>query len=122
MTRDRRTDGRSWELRAAALLSGNGVTILEHGYRCRGGELDLVCREDDQLVIVEVRARRSRRYGGAAASVDPRKQRKIVLATRHYLMTHPEFDRLPIRFDVVAIDSKDTAHPEIEWIRNAFAA
>ena len=49
--------GRLWESRAAAYLERHGLAVLAHGYRCRVGELDLVCRDDDQLVIVEVRAR-----------------------------------------------------------------
>lgn len=112
--------GSAWERHAASLLSDAGLTVLASGYRCRGGEIDLICRDDSQLVFVEVRARRSTAHGDAAATVDVRKQRRIVLAARHYLMTRPELGEAALRFDVVAIDFKDDRQPRVRWIRNAF--
>lgn len=89
---------------------------LAAGPRTRGGEIDLIMRErDGTLVFVEVRRRRDARHGGAAASVTPAKQARIVLAARHYLMrwaTPPA-----CRFDVVAIDGD-----QVEWLKGAFTA
>ena len=86
------------------------------------GELDLVCLDSGTLVIVEVRARSGSRFGSATETVDFRKQRKLVRATRHLLMTHPQWHAYPVRFDVVSIGGIDTNTPTIEWIRNAFDA
>jgi putative endonuclease len=114
--------GRLWESRAAAHLERHGLEILARGYRCRLGELDLVCRDDRQLVIVEVRARGRSAICSAAESIGPHKRRRIVQATRHLLMRHAEWQAAPIRFDVVAFDAIDAPEPRIEWIKNAFDA
>jgi putative endonuclease len=114
--------GRLWESRAATYLEGRGLAILARGYRCRLGELDLVCRDDRQLVIVEVRARSSGALCSAIDSIDAHKRRRIVQATRHLLMRHAEWHEAPIRFDVVTFDAIDTAEPQVHWIRNAFDA
>lgn len=114
--------GDEGEARALAHLVRQGLVLVERNYRvargprARGGEVDLILRErDGTLVFVEVRARGTAGHGGAAASVGAGKQRRIVLAARHYLMrlaTPP-----PCRFDVVAIDGG-----RLEWLRGAFDA
>jgi putative endonuclease len=114
--------GRLWESRAATYLEGHGLAIVARGYRCRLGELDLVCREDRQLVIVEVRARSRGALCSAIDSIDAHKRRRIVQATRHLLMRHAEWQTAIIRFDVVAFDAIDTPDPQIRWIQNAFDA
>lgn len=114
--------GRLWESRAAAYLERHGLEILERGYRCRLGELDLVCRDDRHLVIVEVRARSGGSLCSAVDSIDAHKRRRIVQATRHLLMRHAELQAAAIRFDVVAFDAIDAPEPQIRWIRNAFDA
>jgi putative endonuclease len=114
--------GRAWEARAAEHLEANGLRVIARGYRCRLGEIDLVCRDDRYLVIVEVRARSSGALCSAVESVGIHKQRRIVLATRHLLMRHREWHGAPLRFDVVAFDAIDSAEPQIRWIKNAFDA
>ena len=96
--------------------------MLIQRYRCRLGELDLVCLDGATLVVVEVRARAGSRFAGAGESVDVRKQRKLVRATRHLLMTRPQWSDYRLRFDVFCIDNIDNATPTIRWIRNAFDA
>ena len=117
MTADRRDAGRAAERLAADFLEARGLRILERNFRCRGGEVDLIAREGGTLVFVEVRLRSGRAYGGAAASVDARKQLKLLRAARFYLAGKPE---QPCRCDVVALDG--LAADRIEWIRDAFAA
>ena len=114
--------GRLWESRAATYLEQHGLAVLERGYRCRLGELDLVCRDDRQLVIVEVRARGRGARCSAIDSIDAHKRRRIVQATRHLLMRHAAWQAAPIRFDVVAFEAIDTAEPQVQWIKNAFDA
>ena len=114
-----RLRGNAAEDAALAHLLAAGLTLVARNYRTPGrggGEIDLVMREaGGTLVFVEVRARAGTTHGGAAASVGGVKQRRIVLAARHYLMRH----RSPpaCRFDVVAIDGN-----HIEWLKAAFDA
>lgn len=115
-----RRDGQYWEDQASRYLRSHGLRVLEARYRCRFGELDLVCAHCESLVIVEVRARGRGSFVRALETIDAAKRRKLVQTTRHLLMTHPQWGELPLRFDVVAIDDIDSAHPRYEWIRNAF--
>ena len=113
--------GRRGEDAAARHLEDHGLQLLERNYRCRGGEIDLVMLEGTTLVLVEVRLRNSSGFGGAAASVGPRKQRRFILAARHLMMTRPAYRRLQSRFDVVALEAG--ARPgemQVDWIRDAF--
>lgn len=114
-----RARGQVAEDRALAHLLRAGLTLLERNYRTPGrggGEIDLILREPGgTLVFVEVRARAGLSHGGAAASVGATKQRRIVLAARHYLLRHRSPP--PCRFDVVAIDGE-----RIEWLQAAFDA
>ncbi len=112
--------GRHWERRAAEHLATHGLSIVERGYHCRLGELDLVCRDGCVLVVVEVRARSSAALCSAIDSIGHHKQRRIIQATRHFLLRHREWQSAPVRFDVVAFDAIDTEAPELRWIKNAF--
>jgi putative endonuclease len=113
--RSARDRGLEAEEAAARLLESKGLAIVARNYRTRFGEVDLVAREGATLVFVEVRRRSSRAFGGAAASVDARKQARIVAAARHYLA---RLGAEPAcRFDVVTWDG-DPAPPA--WIRGAF--
>jgi putative endonuclease len=113
--------GRRGEDAAARHLESRGLTLLERNYRCRGGEIDLVMLEGNTLVLVEVRLRASRRFGGAAASVGPRKQRRFTHAARHLMATRPAYRKLKARFDVVALEAgAQPGETRIDWIRDAF--
>ena len=116
---ERKAIGQLGEELALAHLLAHGLTPLIRNYRCKMGELDLVMLEREILVLVEVRTRASNDYGGAAASVDWKKQRRLVLAAEHLRMKRAELRRYPARFDVVAIT---TGEPKarIDWIKNAF--
>jgi putative endonuclease len=114
--------GRHFEAVAAEYLEEQGLVVLERGYRCRLGEIDLICAERHTLVIVEVRARSRSAIASAVASIDARKRGRIVNATRHFLMRRSEWRNASIRFDVVAFDAIDTAETQISWLRNAFDA
>jgi putative endonuclease len=103
------------EAMAAAFLEARGLSIVERNYRCRLGEIDLVARDGGTTVFVEVRRRASSAFGGAAASITPAKQAKLLRAARHYLSRLREVPQC--RFDALLIDGEP---PRIEWIRNAF--
>jgi putative endonuclease len=114
---DARRRGREAEELAARFLAEHGLAIVARNYRTRFGEVDLVAREGATLVFVEVRARSWAAFGGAAGSVDWRKQRRIVAAARHYLArlrAEPA-----CRFDVITLQGRPAAPA---WIRGAFDA
>lgn len=114
-----RETGRRAEDLAARYLTGRGLEEVERNVSCRAGEIDLVMRDGDTLVFVEVRYRRSDRFGSAAETIGAAKRRRLVLAAQHYLQTRRS--TAPARFDVVAIGPGDPA-ARIEWIADAFGA
>jgi putative endonuclease len=114
--------GDSAESSALAWLQARGLKLLERNYRVArgprspGGEIDLILRDrDGTLVFVEVRARSSSDFGGAAASVGALKQQRIVFAARHYLLHFAVPP--PCRFDVVTVEQG-----QIDWLQAAFDA
>lgn len=110
--------GAAAEAAAVAWLEQRGVRILERNWRCRFGEIDIVARDTGSLVFAEVRQRANPRFGGAAASIDIHKQRKLAAAAQLYLARHPECHWMPCRFDVLLL--QDIQALSVEWIRNAF--
>ncbi len=100
-------------MRAAAHLSALGVEILACNVRRRCGEIDLIGREGDTVLFIEVRKRSSHHFGGAAASITARKQGRIVAAAQAWLGGR----MLPCRFDAVLIDGSEGT---IVWLRDAF--
>lgn len=122
MAADRRTNGRTAEAAARTLLLKAGLTEIAANAAYRGGEIDLVMRDSTGTVVfVEVRFRRSRAFGGGAASVDAGKRRRIVHAAQRFLQDHPTYAEAPCRFDVIDADG-DPAAPRLDWIRDAFRA
>lgn len=115
----RQQRGAGVEAAARALLEQAGLRLVVGNANYRGGELDLVMRDGQSLVFVEVRYRRDDRFGGGAASVDWRKRRKLVLAAQLFLGAHPALAALPCRFDVVDASGEP---PVLHWIRDAFRA
>ncbi len=110
------TMGSASEDRACAYLQQQGLVLVTRNYRCRLGELDLIMQDGENLVFVEVRYRRQAWYGGALASVDAHKQRRLIAAAKHYLAYHPT--DAPCRFDVIAMDGTG----QLQWIQGAFDA
>ena len=106
--------GDAKERLAEAYLRTQRLTPVARNHRCRLGEIDLVMRDGGTLVFIEVRYRRSDRFGTPAETVDRRKQRRLSAAASHYLQGHPT--TLPCRFDVVALSGDN----RIDWIKNAF--
>ncbi|HWT73045.1 MAG TPA: YraN family protein [Oxalicibacterium sp.] len=104
--------GQAGEDAALAWLQQRGLALAERNFRCKGGEIDLVMQDGETLVFVEVRKRADKLHGGAAASITPAKQRRLIAAAQHYLQRY----RMPppCRFDVIAIDGEETV-----WLKNA---
>jgi putative endonuclease len=115
----RQSLGKLGENLACAALAQRGYAIIATRYRTKLGEIDIVARDGDTLVFVEVKARAGDEFGGAAAAVTPWKQRKVALMAMDYLARH-RLDDQPCRFDVVTIDVADGQPPRIEVYTNAF--
>ncbi|MAT52704.1 MAG: YraN family protein [Porticoccaceae bacterium] len=107
---------------AGDFLRRQGLKVVTTNYRCRGGEIDLVARDGQTLVFAEVRLRNHRQFGGGAASVDWRKQQKVIVAARHYLQALYASDPPECRFDVLSLSSAPEKKPpyNVEWIPDAF--
>ena len=112
--------GQAAESIAADFLRAQGLDILERNYLRRMGELDIVARDRDVLVIAEVRTRSSDRYGGAAASVDSRKQQRLIRTASQLLQQRKDLSQLRVRFDVVVVSEMEAGCGRVEWIRHAF--
>lgn len=112
---NRREQGAYYENMAAEYLSRCGYRILARNFRCRLGEIDLVCRDGRYLVFVEVKFRSTARQGKAFMAVDSRKQHRISQVAAFYLTRYRLDESTPCRFDVVAIDGD-----EVTLIKNAF--
>lgn len=104
--------GQQGEQRALTYLRKRGLAHVESNYHCACGEIDLIMRDGEQLVFVEVRQRSGASHGGAAASISGAKIKRVVLAARTYLQRYRRMP--PCRIDVVAIDGE-----QLEWLVDA---
>lgn len=111
--------GRGGERIASDFLLQTGYSIVVKNYRCKLGEIDIVARDGDFLVFIEVKTRTGSDCGSPAAAVTARKQRQISKAAQCYLAEHRLFDT-PARFDVVAIVIGNDGRHHVELIPDAF--
>ncbi len=109
--------GLAAETAAAEFLMRQGLTILHRNFGCRFGEIDLIARDGDAVVFVEVRMRRRADFGGAAESITTAKQARLIKAAGFYLSGQARTPRC--RFDAILVSGTGG---EIEWIRDAFSA
>lgn len=108
----RQIAGQMGEDDALAYLQQQGLALIERNFRCKGGEIDLLMQDQDVLVFVEVRKRADKNHGGAAASVTPTKQKRLIIAAHIFLQRYKQPPAC--RFDVIAIDGA-----EMSWLKNA---
>jgi putative endonuclease len=113
--------GAAAERAAEQWLKRRGLSTISRNYRCRRGEIDLVMRDAGTLVFVEVRLRSRSSFGSAEESVTVRKQRRLVMAARQFIATHPQLRHLSCRFDVLAATGRGAVQ-DWQWLRNAFDA
>ena len=116
---NRKTLGNDGEDKAAEYLKTKGYEILERNYRYARGEIDIIALYRDYIVFVEVKMRRSLKYGPPHFAVDFRKQEKIRKTALHYLACRKIFSDKKIRFDVICIQMKG-GRTQLEQIENAF--
>ena len=108
-------DGAQAEQQAAQYLRRQGLKPVAQNYRGRFGEIDLIMQDGATLVFIEVRLRRNADFGGAAASIDARKQQRIIRTAQQYLANLAQLP--PCRFDAVLLDDNG-----VQWLKNAFEA
>lgn len=118
MLNKRQKLGQEGESIAVRYLKKNGYKILEHNYRTKLGEIDIIAKEKETIVFVEVKARKSYLLGNPKWAVTPKKQRKISMVALFYLKATNQ-NYASARFDVVAISSMEN-NPSIEIVKNAF--
>lgn len=112
--------GRAAEQLAQRFLQQQGLRRVTSNYHCRHGEIDLIMRDDDGLVFVEVRYRSRTGHGSGLDSIDHFKQQRLLQAARHYLAKHPRWLNRPCRFDVISIDGA-LEMSAVHWISNAIS-
>lgn len=103
---------------ACRFLKKNGYKILEKNHRCRYGEIDIIAREKEALCFIEVKSRKSTRFGLPEEYVDARKQKKLLKTAMSYLRKNENPD-IDMRFDVISVDLKKNT---CRNIKNAFDA
>ncbi len=103
---------------AAQFLQRQGLKLIEQNYHSRFGEIDLIMQDGDERVFVEVRLRSNASFGGAAASIDKRKQQRIISTAQQYLAGQTRMP--PCRFDVILMT--DAEGSGAQWLKNAFNA
>ncbi len=106
--------GRLAEATAERYLADKGFILIQRNFRTKTGEIDLIMQDENTLVFIEVRYRKTDYFGGGLASVDRRKQIKLTRTAECYLAWHKKYAKMATRFDVVSISQT------IEWIKNAF--
>jgi putative endonuclease len=118
-TLDNKTLGERGETIAAAYLKGRKFTIVERNFRCKAGEVDIIARDGNSIVFVEVKTRRNLSFGPPQLALTPFKQRQISKAALTWL-AKKKLLGANARFDVIAILLPDHELPVIDHIRNAF--
>jgi putative endonuclease len=113
-----KTSGDAAERFAEQFLHARKLKTVTRNYRCRFGEIDLIMRDGETLVFVEVRMRASSNFGGAGGSIHVSKQRRLVATAQHYLAALQHTP--PCRFDAILMNEMDNA--SVEWIKDAFSA
>lgn len=111
--------GQLAEEKALEYLTAKGLKLVTRNYSCRLGEIDLIMRDKNYLVFIEVRSRINTRFGGGVGSITYAKRQKIIKTTSHYMIKNQLHDKFPLRFDVISIDGGAGA---ITWLKDAFGA
>lgn len=115
--------GLHYESMAKSYLEQKGLTLLKQNYHCRFGEIDLIMLQQNILCFIEVKYRKSMKYGGAISSIPPQKQKKIVKAAQCYIAENKRFSQHPMRFDALLVQQQDNRRDTcVNWIQNAFYA
>ena len=113
----RRKTGIIGEKKAALFLAKDGFVILKRNFRKRSGEIDIIAKQDNTLVFIEVKTSRVYSEDSLEYSINDRKRRKIINTSRYFLKENPEYQEYNIQYDIIFISQKDG---KIIHIKNAF--
>jgi putative endonuclease len=119
-TINRQELGKTAEDQACIFLQHKGMRLIKQNYRCYHGEIDLIMRDQDHIVFVEVRSRSRTDFGKACETINNNKIRKLIKAAKHYLQVTKCLDTVHSRFDVIAIQH-EIEKTDVQWIKNAFS-
>ena len=121
-----REQGQYTENLACRYLESKGFKLIEKNFNCKMGEIDLIMKENNSLVFVEVRYRKTNNFGSGAESITETKQKKLIKTASLYLQRHAKLNEYPARFDVVSItgciETTELNKINFDWIENAFGA
>lgn len=118
-----KTVGNQYEDEAAEIIRAEGLLILSRNFFAKTGEIDIIALDAEYLVFIEVRARSNPHFLSAAASVDRRKQLKLLKTAEVFRQRNKQLAHLPCRFDVIAFETRQSSHSKTHrWIRSAFTA
>lgn len=119
-----REQGEYSESLACQYLENKGFKLIEKNFNCRMGEIDLIMKDSDSLVFIEVRYRKNNNFGSGVESITASKQSKLIKTASLYLQQHDKLNRYPSRFDVVSISgfigTTNIDNINFNWIKNAF--
>jgi len=119
LSKNKQQTGKYGEEHAASLLRQNGYTIIEKNYRQPCGEIDIIAKDGETLVFIEVKTRRTTGFGSPFEAITERKKRQIARTAQDYLCRKKQTNK-PARFDVIGIVLRKGRTPQIEIIQNAF--
>lgn len=121
--KDHNQKGQYAENLALNYLQKQGLIRLQENYSCKHGEIDLIMRDNEFIVFIEVRYRKKTQFGHPLETINYAKQKKIIKTIQYFLIKNPQFNQLACRIDAVAINSQTQSRPdEIDWIKNAIQA
>ncbi|MDD7402756.1 MAG: YraN family protein [Butyribacter sp.] len=107
-----RENGKQYEQRAVAFLEKKGYQILENNFYSHYGEIDIIAKEKETVVFVEVKFRSNTKNGTAVEAVTKQKQQRLIKTAQYYLYCHAEYYETPCRFDVIAFENQTIRHLE----------
>ncbi len=104
-------------------LQEQGLTRLQENFSCKHGEIDLIMRDNEFIVFIEVRYRKQTHFGHPLETINYAKQKKIIKTIQYFLIKNPKFNNLACRIDAVALNSQtQSGQDHIDWIKNAIQA
>ncbi len=112
---NKRALGSRYEQMACAYIEEEGMRVIETNYRTRLGEIDIIARDRNELVFLEVKYRKNRNYGGAESAIPRSKQKTIIQVAKLYMKMHGISPKSFIRFDAVLIDGDEITHIKNAW-------
>ena len=121
--KDHNQKGQFAENLALNYLQEQGLTRLQENFSCKYGEIDLIMRDNEFIVFIEVRYRKKTQFGHPLETINYSKQKKIIKTVQYFLLKNPEFNQLACRIDAVALNSQDKSRQDhIDWVKNAIQA